>query len=75
MIAMLETCIDPEADLQAILWGMLMSKDKDLIYSMYTLVNEMGDYNLCKILCQQHWELDPDGSTNKSNLLTALLDK
>eukprot|EP00957_Ditylum_brightwellii_P136085 10378733-Ditylum_brightwellii.AAC.1 len=71
---MLETCIDPEADLQAMLWGMLTSEDKDLIHKMYTLVDEMGDYNLCKILCRRLCELDSDDLTNKSNLANALLD-
>uniref|UniRef100_A0A7S4RF89 Kinesin light chain n=1 Tax=Ditylum brightwellii TaxID=49249 RepID=A0A7S4RF89_9STRA len=74
-IDMLEKCIDPNADVQTALEEMLKSDDEDLIWGMYDLVEEMGDWYLCEVLCQRLCEIDPDNVFYKERLACALDDQ
>eukprot|EP00957_Ditylum_brightwellii_P001452 113382-Ditylum_brightwellii.AAC.1 len=51
---------------------MLKSDEKYLIWGMYDLVNDMGNWYLCEVLCQCLCEIDPDDLIGKNNLACAL---
>eukprot|EP00957_Ditylum_brightwellii_P171871 13084342-Ditylum_brightwellii.AAC.1 len=52
---------------------MLESEDETMIFDMYTLVNEMGDYYLQELLCRRLCEIDSDDLGYRNRLALAVL--
>uniref|UniRef100_A0A7S4RW18 Kinesin light chain n=1 Tax=Ditylum brightwellii TaxID=49249 RepID=A0A7S4RW18_9STRA len=71
-IELLEKCIDHNANVQTALEEMLKSDDGEVIQDMFDLVNEMGDWFLCELLCRRLCELRPECLGCKNNLANVL---
>jgi tetratricopeptide (TPR) repeat protein len=75
LVEMLEKCIDPDADVQAMLEKMLKGEDEELVSDMNDLALVLGDYYLRELLCRRLCELKPESLAYKNHLANAVADQ